>query len=84
MAAVRWKKLHQPEICTFVKREAPQRYRQKYIIGDGECQDEAGQVLPNARKNIRASKNNAIKLSAEFNAKPRSLLERRATRAISI
>src|ERR1700733_8599633 len=33
----------------------------KYIIGDVECQDEADRVLPNARKNTRASKNSATK-----------------------
>jgi hypothetical protein len=45
----------------------------KYIIGDVECQDEADQVLPNARKNTRASKNSATKPNAGFNAKPKNL-----------
>jgi len=39
-------------------------------MGDGQCQDEVDQVLPNARKNTRGSRNNAIKPSAGFNAKP--------------
>jgi len=45
----------------------------KLTTGRRVCQDEVDQALPNARKNTRASKNNAIKPSAGFNAKPTSL-----------
>src|SRR3984885_3728 len=72
--------LPQPQLCTRTKREVGQPLSLKFTIGDRECQDEVDQVLLNARKNTRASKNSATKPSEGFNAKPRNLWERQAIR----
>src|ERR1035438_9101611 len=72
--------LPQPQLCTRTKREVRQPLSLKFTIGDRECQYEVDQVLLNARKNTRASKNSATKPSEGFNAKPRNLWERQAIR----
>src|ERR1700733_15948199 len=72
--------LPQPQLCTRTKREVRQPRSLKFTIGDRECQDEVDQVLLNARKNTRASRNRATKPSEGFTARQRHLWERQAIR----